>query len=200
MLVGGHTLQASIPEDSTTAAEGDEAASPCSSSIASPSTNVLQDGCCATYIPSTAAGALSKRGRRSSVLRAAALPGHRLFSSSVQASRSLLLAKMSKARRKAYLAYTQQMAEYFAEVSEGRLQLTPLLRRHAAVFLYHVAPLAGAPQHSCSFALAEGTHIFTLGALSALSMLSPRAAVHRPAQLLHTGSCGFCLWFAGGPV
>jgi hypothetical protein len=37
----------------------------------------------------------------------------------VQASRSLLLSKLSKARRKAYLAYTQQMAAYFAEVCAG---------------------------------------------------------------------------------
>jgi hypothetical protein len=89
---------------------GGGAASTCSS------TGTLQEPCHASDYPASAPGGLSKRGRRSSVLRAAALPGHKLFSSSVQTSRSLLLAKMSKAKRKAYMAYTQQMAEYFAEV------------------------------------------------------------------------------------
>lgn len=49
------------------------------------------------------------------MLHAAALPGHRLCREA-PASRSLLLHRMSKARQRAYLAYTEQMANYYAEV------------------------------------------------------------------------------------
>jgi hypothetical protein len=59
--------------------------------------------------------ALLHRGRRSSMLHAAALPGHQLCREA-PASRSLLLHRMSKARQRAFLAYTEQMAKYYAEV------------------------------------------------------------------------------------
>lgn len=63
----------------------------------------------------TARSSILHRGRRSSILCAAAVPGHESYREA-PASRSLLLQKMPKARRKEYLAYTKQMAEYFAEV------------------------------------------------------------------------------------
>jgi len=89
-----------------------DAASPCSSSTSeSPGSSSLSQP-----FAQSAVGTLKSHGRRSSVLWAAALPGHQLFSSNAPTSRSVLLAKMSKARRKAYLAYTQQMAEFFAQV------------------------------------------------------------------------------------
>jgi hypothetical protein len=106
-------MQAAVPEDSS--ALSDDEDFDCSSSTQQ--TTSCPHSCTdSPAVPATVSGNLSKRGRRSSVLRGAALPGHLLFSSHVHTSRSLLLAKMSKARRKAYLAYTQQMAEHFAEV------------------------------------------------------------------------------------
>jgi hypothetical protein len=90
-------MQAAIPEDSSVLSDED------GDFNCSPSTQ--QTSCSPSCVdspaaPATVSGNLSKRGRRSSVLRGAALPGHLLFSSHVHTSRSLLLAKMSKARRK----------------------------------------------------------------------------------------------------
>lgn len=102
-----------------------DAATPGSSSTPSMSSDILsflQSTSTSDAVPA-AAGALNKCGRRSSVLHGAALPGHKLFSSHLHTSRSLLLAKMSKARRKAYLEYTQQMAEYFAEVCINQIEV-----------------------------------------------------------------------------
>lgn len=97
-----------------------DAATPGSSSTPSTSSDIFSPSpsTSASDAVPAAAGALNKRGRRSSVLHGAALPGYKLFSSHLHTSRSLLLAKMSKARRKAYLEYTEQMAEYFAEVCD----------------------------------------------------------------------------------
>lgn len=85
-----------------------------------------ESSCCSTgrsndQLPasSTCRSSALHRGRRSSVLRAAALPGHQLCREP-PASRSLLLQKMPKARQRAFLAYTQQMAKYYAEVGARR--------------------------------------------------------------------------------
>jgi hypothetical protein len=88
---------------------------PCSSSV-------LSTGCSTApfALGSCRSSALLHRGKRSSMLHAAALPGHQLCREA-PASRSLLLHRMSKARQRAFLAYTEQMAKYYAEVDEFEL-------------------------------------------------------------------------------